>query len=54
MRVYRGRLHEDGSCVSCHNREEDIVIVIELDEVIVRVCSKCCKELIKGLGLAGK
>jgi hypothetical protein len=36
---------QEGSCNSCQRRDQEIVILVELNTVAFRVCNRCAKEL---------
>ncbi len=36
---------QEGSCNSCQRRDQEIVILVELDTLSFRVCDRCAKEL---------
>ena len=36
---------QEGSCNSCQRRDQEIVILVELNTLSFRVCDRCAKEL---------
>ena len=37
---------QEGSCNSCQRRDQEIVILVELNTMTFRVCGRCAKELV--------
>lgn len=40
-----------GSCNECQRRDQEIVLVIDLRNMVVRLCAHCAKVLVKRLNL---